>query len=156
MNEAQKEYLTKMNSEYNIEDTTDKIREEKQSQYLKRDINNLFILKLKYSKKEELKKVCDKKCEYLKNKQPKLYEKLLGDDSNRTIELTAKMITILEHIETGKIDQTMGSYQFGEVCKEIFIDPKLAEKDKDKDEDKENDNIEPEKMSYKDFKNKQW
>ncbi len=60
------------------------------------------------------------------------------------------MITILEHIETGKIDQTMGSYQFGEVCKEIFIDPKLAEKD-----NKEN-NIEPEKMSYKDFKNKQW
>ena len=154
MNEAQKEYLTKMNSEYNIEDTTDKIREEKQSQYLKRDINNLFILKLKYSKKEELKKVCDKKCEYLKNKQPKLYEKLLGDDSNRTIELTAKMITILEHIETGKIDQTMGSYQFGEVCKEIFIDPKLAEKDKEKDKNK--DTIEPEKMSYKDFKNKQW
>ena len=153
MNEAQKEYLTKMNSEYNIEDTTDKIREEKQSQYLKRDINNLFILKLKYSKKEELKKVCDKKCEYLKNKQPKLYEKLLGDDSNRTIELTAKMITILEHIETGKIDQTMGSYQFGEVCKEIFIDPKLAEKE---GKDKDKDTIEPEKMSYKDFKNKQW
>ena len=153
MNEAQKEYLTKMNSEYNIEDTTDKIREEKQSQYLKRDINNLFILKLKYSNKEELKKVCDKNCEYLKNKQPKLYEKLLVDDSNRTIELTAKMITILEHIETGKIDQTMGSYQFGEVCKEIFIDPKLAEKE---GKDKENDTIEPEKMSYKDFKNKQW
>ena len=48
----------------------------------------------------------------------------------------------------------MGSYQFGEVCKEIFIDPKLAEKDKEKDKNK--DTIEPEKMSYKDFKNKQW
>ncbi len=29
MDEAQKEYLKKMNSEYNIEDTTDKIREKK-------------------------------------------------------------------------------------------------------------------------------
>ena len=126
MNDAQKEYLEKMNSEYKIEDTTDKIRQEQQSEKLKKDINNFFILKLKYSNKEDLKKVCDKNCDFLKNKQPKLYEKLLEDDSNRTIELTAKMITILEHIETGKIDQTMGSYQFGEVCKEIFIDPKYG------------------------------
>lgn len=153
MNDAQKEYLEKMNSEYKIEDTTDKIREEQQSEKLKKDINNLFILKLKYSNKEDLKKVCDKTCDFLKNKQPKLYEKLLDDDSNRTIELTAKMITILEHIETGKIDQTMGSYQFGEVCKEIFIDPKLAEKNSDNE--KEKNTIAAEKMSYKDFKDKQ-
>ena len=153
MNEAHKEYLEKMNSEYKIEDTTDKIRQEQQSEKLKKDINNLFILKLKYSNKEDLKKVCDKKCDFLKNKQPKLYEKLLEDDSNRTIELTAKMITILEHIETGKIDQTMGSYQFGEVCKEIFIDPKLAEKNSDNE--KEKNTIAAEKMSYKDFKDKQ-
>lgn len=153
MNDAQKEYLEKMNSEYKIEDTTDKIRQEQQSEKLKKDINNLFILKLKYSNKEDLKKVCDKKCDFLKNKQPKLYEKLLEDDSNRTIELTAKMITILEHIETGKIDQTMGSYQFGEVCKEIFIDPKLAEKNSDNE--KEKNTIAAEKMSYKDFKDKQ-
>ena len=86
MNDAQKEYLEKMNSEYKIEDTTDKIRQEQQSEKLKKDINNLFILKLKYSNKEDLKKVCDKNCEFLKNKQPKLYEKLLEDDSNRTIE----------------------------------------------------------------------
>ena len=153
MNDAHKEYLEKMNSEYKIEDTTDKIRQEQQSEKLKKDINNLFILKLKYSNKEDLKKVCDKKCDFLKNKQPKLYEKLLEDDSNRTIELTAKMITILEHIETGKIDQTMGSYQFGEVCKEIFIDPKLAEKNSDNE--KEKNTIAAEKMSYKDFKDKQ-
>ena len=153
MNDAQKEYLEKMNSEYKIEDTTDKIRQEQQSEKLKKDINKLFILKLKYSNKEDLKKVCDKNCEFLKNKQPKLYEKLIDDDSNRTIELTAKMITILEHIETGKIDQTMGSYQFGEVCKEIFIDPKLAEKNGDNE--KEKNTIAPEKMSYKDFKDKQ-
>lgn len=146
MNQAQTEYLKKMNSEYNVEDTTNKIREEKQSVQLKNDINNLFLLKLKYSNKKELKEVCDKKCEFLKNKQKKLYEKLLEDDSNRTIELTAKMIDILENIENEKIDQTMGSYQFGQLCKEIFIDPKLAEKDKEKP---------LEEMTYKDFKNKQ-
>ena len=128
MDEKQRDYLDKYIKENNIEDTTMKIRQEKQSNQLKIDIKKILELRSLYKSDQIFISECNKKCSFLKNKQPKLYEKLTTNITKRTIQITNDMINLLTLIELGDIDQNEASYKFGMLCKELYIDPAISNK----------------------------
>ena len=127
MDDNQRDYLKKYIQENNIEDTTNKIRNEKQSTQLKIDIKKLVELRRLFKNDNLFKSECEKKCTFLKSKQPKLYEKLTGKMDQKTISITNDMINILIKIEKGIIDQNEASYAFGMLCKELYIDPVISD-----------------------------
>ena len=127
MNKEQRDYLEKYMRENNVEDTTEKIRIEKQSIQLREEIRKICLLRLKYLRDEDFTKVCDKECKFLRSHHDKLYKKLLENPSIETMELANKMICLLERIEKGDIDQNEGSFEFGNLCKKIYIDPRINE-----------------------------
>ena len=128
MDAKQRDYLDKYIKENNIEDTTIKIRQEKQSNQLKLDIKKIVELRSLYKSDQLFISECNKKCSFLKSKQPKLYEKLTTNITKRTIQITNDMINLLTLIEVGNIDQNEASYKFGMLCKELYIDPVIANK----------------------------
>ncbi len=128
MDAKQRDYLDKYIKENNIEDTTMKIRQEKQSNQLKLDIKKIVELRSLYKSDQLFISECNKKCSFLKSKQPKLYEKLTTNITKRTIQITNDMINLLTLIEVGNIDQNEASYKFGMLCKELYIDPVIASK----------------------------
>ena len=129
MDSKQRDYLDKYIKENNIEDTTMKIRQEKQSNQLKIDIRKIVELRSLYRSDQLFISECNKKCSFLKSKQPKLYEKLTTNITKRTIQITNDMINLLTRIEVGDIDQNEASYKFGMLCKELYIDPVISNKE---------------------------
>ena len=132
MDDNQRNYLNKYIKENQIEDTTEKIRKEKQSTQLKIDIKKIFELRTKYRNEEQFLSACEKKCSFLKSKQPKLYEKLTKKITQDTLRITNDMINLLDQIENSHIDQNEASYKFGMLCKELYIDPVISNKSKTK------------------------
>ncbi len=128
MDDNQRDYLNKYIRENNIEDTTEKIRKEKQSNQLKIDIKKIVELRGLYKSDRLFLSECEKKCSFLKSKQPKLYEKLTKNITKRTLQITNDMINLLTQIEKGNIDQNDASYKFGMLCKELYIDPVISDK----------------------------
>ena len=128
MDDSQREYLQKYIKENNIEDTTNKIRSEKQSNKLKVDIKKLVELRSLYDSDQLFISECEKKCRFLKEKQPKLYEKLTTNITKKNITITNDMINLLTKIENGIIDQNEASYSFGMLCKKLYIDPVITDK----------------------------
>ncbi len=128
MDDNQRDYLNKYIRENNIEDTTEKIRKEKQSNQLKIDIKKIVELRGLYKSDRLFLSECEKKCTFLKSKQPKLYEKLTKNITKRTLQITNDMINLLTQIEKGNIDQNDASYKFGMLCKELYIDPVISDK----------------------------
>ena len=128
MDDSQRDYLNKYIKENNIEDTTNKIRTERQSGQLKTDIKKLVELRSLYENDQLFLSQCERKCMFLKTKQPKLYEKLTTKMTKKTIMITNDMINLLTQIERGVIDQNEASYSFGMLCKELYIDPVITDK----------------------------
>lgn len=128
MDDKQRDYLNKYIKENNIEDTTSKIRKEKQSNQLKVDIKKIMELRSLYKSDQLFLSECEKKCSFIKTKQPKLYEKLTKNITKRTIQITNDMINLLTQIENCHIDQNEASYKFGMLCKELYIDPVISDK----------------------------
>ena len=133
MDDKQRDYLNKYIKENNIEDTTQKIRQEKQSNQLKIHIKKIVDLRTLYRSDQLFLSECEKKCSFLKNKQPKLYEQLTKNINKRTIQITNDMINLLTQIEKGGLDQNEASYKFGMLCKELYIDPVISNKSNVKD-----------------------
>tara|TARA_Y100000768_G_scaffold382198_1_gene362115 strand:- start:2366 stop:2803 length:438 start_codon:yes stop_codon:yes gene_type:complete len=133
MDDSQKDYLNKYMRENDVEDTTNKIRKERQSNQLKIDIKKLMELRSLYKSDQLFISECEKKCRFLKTNQPKLYEKLTTNINKNTISITNDMINLLTQIENGIIDQNEASYSFGMLCKKLYIDPVIIDKKEIKD-----------------------
>tara|TARA_A100001015_G_C14437098_1_gene498989 strand:- start:36 stop:491 length:456 start_codon:yes stop_codon:yes gene_type:complete len=127
MNEYEREYLAKYVAENKIDDTTEKIRGAKQSRRLRDDVMKLCKFRILYKDNDQFIAKCEEQCGYLKNKQKKLYEKLLENQEIETLNIVKRMLKILENIENGELDQNDGSYEFGKLCKEIYVDPVINE-----------------------------
>ncbi len=149
MNEDERKYLHKYMTENKVEDTTEKIRATKQSDKLKNDVVKLLSLRRNIRNTDRFRQQCERQCFYLKTHQKKLYEKLLENQNKETLAIVDKMLTILTNIENGKIDQNEGSYEFGKLCKEIYVDPKINNVDDNKSL---NDERKIENISWKQFK----
>ena len=136
LNNEEKLHLNKLINENNVEDFTEKIRSQKQSNLIKSDIKQMMFLKQKYSRlcksnPDEFDKICVSQCQFLFNNYTDLFNKVKND----TLDLTImdKVLTILKRIEDSEIDQHEGSYLVGKYLKELYIDSALKSKKLEQD-----------------------
>ena len=117
--------LNKLVSQYESEDTTEKIRELKHSKRIYDDVCTIQKLKRDYSRLRETNK--DQFVTMMKNRAPFLYEnysnifhRLKKDQVN--IQILFMFLKTLEAIENGEVDQNEASVQIGQLLKEIYVD----------------------------------
>lgn len=118
-------------------DNTEQIRELKQSELIKRDINRF----LKFEGTHNLLNI-QEQYPFLYKNYPEILSKLLNN-KNFDIKILIRLINILQQIEDGVCDQHEGSVTVGQILKEIYVDP-ILEKEK----------IPKKEISYNDYKNK--
>jgi hypothetical protein len=139
MTVEEKKFIANYVKENKIKDTTEDIRHSHQSNRLKKDIECLYLLQRLNKDTRDLGKKCDEKCTFLKTNQPKLYDMLIKNNSDETMKMTEKMLNILSRIECCEINETQGSYEFGMLCKQIYVDPKINETNMDETLDEKTD-----------------
>lgn len=108
-------------------DNTEKIKTEKRSIKLKKDID-IF----KRLKKEGCSDISlyEKQCVYMVKDFKDLFSKLYDDSLN--ISILDMLIKALEDIENGIIDQNDASIKIGQILKDIYIDNKINKKKSNK------------------------
>lgn len=129
MDDNQRLHLQKMISANNVEDTTDLIRQLKHSHILRENVNNLIMLKAKYSESPEnvhLEAMVE--CNFLFTYYTDLYNKIRKDEID--LKILFKAFDVLRDIEDCKIDQHAGAFEFGTLLKKIYVDSALKKAEK--------------------------
>ena len=155
MNENQRLQLQNMIKTNNIEDQTQMIRELKHSVVLKKEINNMIMIKAKYrNDPEKINLECMNECGFLFTYYTDIYNKIKKDEID--ISILNKFVDVLKQIENGELDQHSGSFLVGTLLKELYIDSALKKADKLNEEHDKNKPVkeqkEPVKISWKEFK----
>jgi len=151
MNPAEKESLSKMIKDNNVQDNTENIRNNKHSQNIKNDINKFMTLKKQYSRlaktnKELFKEKAINQCNFLHTNYPNIFNKLINNQLD--LAILNKFIFFLNKVENGELDQHSASYEIGKLLKKHYIDTKLGE-DNPKNE---NDKRTTKNISWKEYK----
>ena len=154
MNENEKLQLQKMIKINNVEDQTQQIRNLKHSQFIKKDIHTLLLLKEKYTDKDELTIQSMNECNFLFTNYTDIYNRAKNDEID--ISLLFTFLDILSKIENEELDQHEGSFCIGKLLKEIYVDSALRKSEKldklyNNSETKE-DNIKPISIQWKQWK----
>ncbi|NBQ17994.1 hypothetical protein EBU24_06795 [bacterium] len=129
MDDNQRLHLQKMISANNVEDTTGLIRQLKHSHILRNDVNNLIMLKAKYSddpEKVHLEGMAE--CNFLFTYYTDIYNKIRKDEMD--LKILFRAFDVLRDIEDGKIDQHEGAFEFGTLLKKIYVDSALKKAEK--------------------------
>ena len=129
MDDNQRLHLQKMITSNNVEDNTDLIRQLKHSHILREDVNNLIMLKAKYSDDQEkvhLEGMAE--CNFLFTYYTDIYNKIRKDEIDLKILFNA--FDVLRDIEDGKLDQHEGAFAFGTLLKKIYVDSALKKAEK--------------------------
>lgn len=129
MDDNQRLHLQKMITANNVEDNTELIRQLKHSHILREDVNNLIMLKAKYSDepdKVHLEAMAE--CNFLFTYYTDIYNKIRKDEIDLKILFNA--FDVLRDIEDGKLDQHEGAFQFGTLLKKIYVDSALKKAEK--------------------------
>ena len=162
LNNEQKLNLQKMISANKCDDFTEKIRQVKQSNLIRTDVNHLVFLKNKFhnlqtSNPEEFDRVCVEECQFLFNNYTDIFNKV--KKSLIDLDILNQFLNVLKQIEDGKVDQHEGSYIIGELLKKIYIDSALKREQMNSDN---SDNSKksskkkvskPKEISYAQYKN---
>ena len=130
MNPSEKDSLSKMIKENNVEDNTVNIRNNKHSQHITNDINKFLALKKQFSRlaktnKELFKRKAINECTFLNKNYNNILSKLLNDKLD--LNILNKFIFLLKKVEDGELDQHTASYEIGKLLKSHYIDSKLGE-----------------------------
>lgn len=122
--------LKKLISEYKPEETTEKIRKLKHSLLIKQDVEEIILIKRKYSKLkfETLQQMCIKRSNFLYTNYTNIFNKLVKGELN--LEILGRLIMILQKIEKGECDQHEASVMVGTILKELYIDSALKKQKK--------------------------
>jgi hypothetical protein len=128
MNENEKLQLQKLIKMNDVEDQTQEIRKLKHSQLLKKDIENLLLLKQKYIDKEELVNQSIIECNFLFTYYTDIFNRVKNDEIDITLLFT--FLKVLSKIENEELDQHEGSFIIGKLLKEIYIDSALKKSEK--------------------------
>mgnify|MGYP001402231675 CR=1 FL=1 len=132
MDKNERQILDKMVKESDFVDNTHIIRNMKNSDLIKNDVNKLLKLKQKYANVSDLdiyKKMAQIECGFLfKNYKP-IFEKLI--DNKLELSVMLLLIKTLKKIENGELDQNEGSVEVGKILKQIYIDKVIVEERKD-------------------------
>lgn len=147
--------LQQMIKTNNVSDQTQLIRNLKHSSILRSDIQNLILLKNKYSDdKEKVNYEGVNECNFLWTYYTDLYNKIRKDEID--IKILFQFIDVLEKIEKGELDQHEGSFEVGTLLKKIYVDSALkkAEKINNNNNDEcNNEIIKPQvEISWKQYK----
>ena len=161
MDSKQNLNLKKLVSEYKPEETTEKIRTLKHSEIIRTCVQNILLLKKKYSRLEksnfkQFKMMCVKKAEFLHDNYNDLYNKVLNNEMN--MDTLGQFLDILSKIENGELTQHEGSYKVGQILKKLYVDSALMKENKEKSKKKGKHkktvpNTMPKKISWNDYKN---
>lgn len=128
MDDQQKLQLQKMISANNVEDNTDHIRSLKHSSILRQEVNELVMIKNKYSDPEEVNLEGMINCNFLFTYYTDIYNKVRKDEIDYVILF--QFLDVLKKIEDGELDQHSGSYEVGVLLKKLYIDSALKKADK--------------------------
>jgi hypothetical protein len=129
MDDNQRLHLQKMITANNVEDNTNLIRQLKHSHILRKDVNNLILLKNKY--KDEPEKVNLEgivECNFLFTYYTDIYNKIRKDEID--LKILFRAFDVLRDIEDGKMDQHEGAFEFGNLLKKIYVDSALKKAEK--------------------------
>lgn len=129
MDEKQRLHLQKMIAANNVEDQTEFIRELKHSDILRKDVNNMILLKAKYrDDPEKIHMECMHECNFLFTYYTDIYNKIRKDEMD--VNILFKFLDVLKKIELGELDQHEGSFQVGTLLKKIYVDSALRKAEK--------------------------
>jgi hypothetical protein len=148
--------LQQMIKTNNVSDQTQLIRNLKHSSILRSDIQNLMLLKNKYSDdQDKVNYEGINECNFLWTYYTDLYNKIRKDEID--IKILFQFLDVLEKIEKGELDQHEGSFEVGTLLKKIYVDSALkkAEKINNEHDDSSSDKqiIKPQvEISWKQFK----
>ena len=131
MDDKLRNKLNSMVEEFNSEETTEKIRNERNSVKLHRDVQTMLILKNKYrrlqkSNPQQFKTLARNKCQFMFTNFSNIFNRLLKGDLD--LNILFQMIQVLEKIETGQMDQHEGSFVIGSILKKLYVDAALEKK----------------------------
>lgn len=153
MNTDERIQLDKLLREYDVEDTTQKIRQLKHSSKIRDDIKLMQNLKKQYSRlaqtnRNQYEDIVRNRCNFLYNNYTNIFNRNLKNELN--LQILDKFLIVLEKIENGRIDQHEGSVEIGKLLKELYIDSALR---KQQTEEKKKKYKKPVKnISWKDYK----
>lgn len=160
MNNEERLHLKKMIAESGCGDNTETIRKLRHSSKIRDDIT--AIQYLKHNKKEIRKTDPEQFAELCRNTAPFLFtnytdffHKVCKDELD--MHIMWNLLECLQQIEEGKVDQHEGSYAFGKLLKELYVDSAVR---RGQNLDKEHiveppKYVEPREISWAEFKQKQ-
>ena len=133
MNSEEKRQLDNLIRENKVEDTTQSIRENKNSDKIRRDIGTLMTLKKKYerlrkSNPNQFDSICASQCKFLHTNYLDIFDKVKNDEID--LNILGNLLMVLKNIEDGKLDQHTGAYEVGKLLKSLYIDDKLEKAEK--------------------------
>lgn len=129
MNDKQRLHLQNMISANNVEDNTSLIRELKHSHILRKNVNDLLLLKQKYNNdNDKINEEALTTCSFLFTYYTDIYNKIKKDEID--LKILYKALDVLQNIEDGNLDMHEGAYQFGDLLKTIYVDSALKKADK--------------------------
>ena len=154
MDDKQRLQLQNMIKTNNVEDQTSLIRNLKHSQIIRREVNNMIMLKAKFrGDNNKINEECINECNFLFTYYTDIYNKLRKDEID--IGILNKFLDVLKSIEEGELNQHEGSFLVGTLLKELYVDSALkkAEKLNSNEEKREEPKRAENNISWKQFKN---
>ena len=142
-------------------DNTNKIRNAKHSSLIKKNIDEIQILRLNNQDMftndiESFKKLCIFNNSFLYNNYFDLFNRVASNEID--LEIMENFLKVLKKIEDGNIDQHEGSVEIGKLLKSLYIDSALKRGDnldtKYNAEKKEIPKQETKNISWKQYKQK--
>lgn len=152
MNQSDRELLQKMIAENDVVDNTNLIREQKISDKIKQEVEQLIISIKQHKHMEdspEYKMQLAKCCPLLSTKYNKIFNKFL--DKTINMDILSSLINELKRIENNEINQHEASYSVGKILKQQFIDEKLGLTE----EQPKDNQIQKKDISWEEYKNMQ-
>lgn len=129
MDDSQKLQLQNMIKVNNVEDQTDLIRNLKHSQILRKDVNNMILIKSKFKGDDEkIYNECINEANFLFTYYTDIFNKIRKDEIE--IQIFNKFLDVLRQIEENELDQHEGSFAIGTLLKELYVDSALKKAEK--------------------------
>lgn len=126
MNAEQRIQLNELIRANNSVDNTSLIRELKHSSKIGENVKTMLLLKMGKEWKE-VESECIKECNFLYTRYTMIFNRLLRDRLDVSTLYT--FLEVLREIEEGQLDQHEASYKIGMLLKQMYIDPKLDNKE---------------------------
>jgi len=143
--------LNKMIDANQVQDCTTEIREKKHSGKIAADVQRLVNLRKRYASLAGYDDMCVAQCNWLFNNYTDIFNKVKKDEMN--LDILAQLLTVLQNIEEGQLDQHTGAYEVGLLMKKIYIDGALLKAKKlDDGLDEKTVTNEPKNISWKEYK----